>query len=81
LEFVLLHYDILDYPKYMTTDLLRVEKGFVLGPGRLTGMLDVYNLFNSNSEVNFNLRTGRRFRNIIAALDPRALKIRIRYQF
>jgi outer membrane receptor protein involved in Fe transport len=60
---------------------LRVEKGFALGPGRLTGMLDVYNLFNSNSEVNFNLRTGARFRNIIAALDPRALKIGIRYQF
>jgi hypothetical protein len=44
-------------------------------------MLDLYNLFNSNSEVNFNLRTGSRFRNIIAALDPRAFKIGIRYQF
>jgi outer membrane receptor protein involved in Fe transport len=60
---------------------VRVEKGFSLGPGRLMGMLDIYNLFNSNSEVNFNLRTGSRFENIIAALDPRAFKIGIRYQF
>jgi len=60
---------------------VRVEKGFTLGPGRITGMIDMYNLFNSNSEVNFNLRTGTRFRNIIAALDPRAFKIGIRYQF
>jgi outer membrane receptor protein involved in Fe transport len=59
----------------------RIEKGFELGPGRLSGMLDVYNLFNSNSEVNFNLRTGTRFENIIAALDPRALKVGVRYQF
>ena len=65
----------------MTIVDFRVEKGFALGPGTISGMLDVYNLFNSNSEVNFNLRTGTRFSNIIAALDPRAFKIGVRYQF
>jgi outer membrane receptor protein involved in Fe transport len=44
-------------------------------------MLDIYNLFNSNAETNFTLRTGSNFNNIIAALDPRAFKIGVRYQF
>ncbi|HSF19874.1 MAG TPA: carboxypeptidase regulatory-like domain-containing protein [Vicinamibacteria bacterium] len=60
---------------------VRVEKGFAVGSGRISAMLDIYNLFNSNSEVNFSLRTGGNFNNIIATLDPRTLKIGVRYQF
>ncbi len=61
---------------------IRLEKSFMVKERhRLTGMLDAYNLFNSNAETNFVLRTGGIFRNIIAALDPRTLKIGFRWQF
>jgi hypothetical protein len=61
---------------------IRVEKIFSFG-GRykVTGMLDVYNVFNSNADTNFTITTGRSFNNIIAALDPRAIKIGARFQF
>jgi hypothetical protein len=61
---------------------IRVEKAFTFG-GRykVTGLFDVYNLFNSNAETNFFVQSGRTFNNIIAALDPRALKIGARFQF
>jgi hypothetical protein len=61
---------------------VRVEKSFRIGDRhRVTGMLDVYNLTNGNSELIFNLRPGPEFRNIIAALEPRTIEIGIRWQF
>ena len=71
-----------NYSETVTLVDVRVEKGFTFG-GRykVTGLFDVYNLFNSNAETNFVLTTGSRFRDIIAALDPRAVKLGIRLQF
>ena len=43
-------------------------------------MLDVYNLLNSNAVSNFSLRTGDEKR-VIAALDPIAMKVGVRFQF
>jgi hypothetical protein len=61
---------------------LRFEKSFRIGDRhRVTGMLDLYNLTNANTELNFNLTPGPDFRNLIAALDPRTLKIGLRWQF
>jgi hypothetical protein len=37
--------------------------------------------FNSNPETNFVVRTGSNFQNIVAVLDPRVVKIGIRFQF
>ena len=60
---------------------LRLDKAFAVGAGgRLTLMLDLYNLFNSNAVTNFSLRTADAER-IIAALDPLAMKLGVRYQF
>jgi hypothetical protein len=60
---------------------LRLDKAFNVGSsGRLTMMLDLYNLFNSNAVTNFSLRTGDNER-VIAALDPLAMKLGVRYQF
>jgi hypothetical protein len=60
----------------------RAEKAFAIsGRHRITGMVDFYNLFNSNAEVNFIVRTGPAFRDLIAVLDPRTVKLGIRYQF
>jgi hypothetical protein len=71
-----------NYSEMATLVDVRLEKGFTFG-GRykVTGLFDVYNLFNSNAETNFFLTTGRTFRNIIAALNPRALKLGVRFQF
>ena len=60
---------------------LRFDKAFTVGTGgRITLMLDLYNLFNSNAVTNFSLRTGDNER-VIAALDPVAMKLGVRYQF
>ena len=59
----------------------RLDKAFSVGRDRrLTLLLDVYNLFNSNAVTNFSLRTGDRER-IIAALDPIVMKLGVRFQF
>ena len=60
---------------------LRLDKAFDVGAsGRVSLMLDLYNLFNSNAVTNFSLRTGDNER-VIAALDPLAMKLGVRYQF
>ncbi len=60
---------------------LRLDKALAVGTGgRLTLMLDLYNLFNSNAVTNFSLRTADADR-IIAALDPIAMKLGVRYEF
>ncbi len=59
----------------------RLDKAFPVGDGRrLTLLLDIYNLFNSNAVTNFSLRTGDHER-IIAALDPIVMKLGVRFQF
>ena len=60
---------------------LRLDKALNVGVrSRITLMLDLYNLFNSNAVTNFSLRTGDDER-VIAALDPLAMKLGVRYQF
>ena len=59
----------------------RVDKSFSVGGyGRATVMLDIYNAFNSNPVFNFFYTTPN-FGNIIAALDPRTIKIGIRWTY
>jgi hypothetical protein len=70
-----------NYSENVTLIDVRIEKAFTFGRYKMTGLFDVYNLFNSNAETNFTLTTGRSFNNIIAALDPRAVKLGIRFQF
>ena len=60
---------------------IRLDKAITVGnENRLTVMVDVYNLFNSNAVTNFSLRTGDDKR-VIAALDPIAVKVGVRFQF
>ena len=61
---------------------VRAEKSFLVGERhRVSAMVDVFNLLNSNAETNFVHRTGGRFLDLIAALDPITMKIGVRYQF
>jgi len=61
----------------------RVEKTFNLGgrKGSITPMLDVFNATNSDTIVNFRLRSGTRYNEVIALLDPRIFRFGIRYEF
>jgi outer membrane receptor protein involved in Fe transport len=61
----------------------RVEKSFNLGgrKGTITPMLDVFNATNSDTIVNFRLRSGSRYNEVIALLDPRIFRFGIRYSF
>ena len=60
---------------------LRVDKTIPLGERfRMTLMADFYNLLNTNAVTNFSLRT-EDYERIIAALDPRAMKLGLRFQW
>jgi outer membrane receptor protein involved in Fe transport len=60
---------------------VRLQTAFLLPKGRLSLFLDAYNLLNSNAETNFVLLVNDRYRDIVAALDPRTLKVGIRWEF
>jgi hypothetical protein len=62
---------------------IRFEKAFALPSrfGRLTGMVDIFNLFNSNAVINYRINSGSRYKEVIAILDPRIVRFGIRYEF
>jgi hypothetical protein len=70
------------FPNVSIVDL-RFDKSFTLPSryGRLTGIIDVFNLFNANPVVNARITTGSRFQEIIALLDPRIVRFGFRYEF
>lgn len=59
----------------------RVDKTFQIDRFKITGMVDLYNVLNSNAVTNFFLVSGSTFNRIIAALDPRTLQLGIRIAF
>ena len=61
---------------------VRFEKSFALGkPGSVTGMVDIFNLTNSGVITNARNRSGSRFHEVIALLDPRIVRFGIRWEF
>jgi hypothetical protein len=62
---------------------VRVDKSFTLPgkAGRLTAMVDVFNLTNSAAVTNFRITTGATFQEVIAILDPRIVRFGVRYEF
>jgi hypothetical protein len=61
---------------------LRVDKSFKIGgTGRLVGMLDVFNITNNGTVTNFRVTTGPRYQEIIALLDPRIVRLGVRWEF
>ncbi len=60
----------------------RVEKGLKLGRiGKVTGMVDIFNIMNANPITNFRVVTGPRFKEVISLLDPRIVRFGVRYDF
>jgi hypothetical protein len=61
---------------------VRLEKSFPLGrPGRVTGMVDFFNLTNSGTVINARTRSGSRYHEVISILDPRTIRFGIRWEF
>jgi outer membrane receptor protein involved in Fe transport len=61
---------------------LRLDKAIALGGGaKVSGMLDIYNVTNSNAVTNFFLTSGATYNRIIAALNPRTLQLGLRLSF
>jgi len=66
---------------------LRFDKGFRFGRfGKLTGMVDMFNLLNSGVVTNFRQTTAlsggvSTFKEVIAILDPRIVRFGVRFDF
>jgi len=61
---------------------LRFDRAIhVTGQVKLMGMLDVYNVTNSNAVTNFFLTSGTTYNRIIAAFNPRTLQVGLRVTF
>jgi hypothetical protein len=60
---------------------LRADRAFLIGRYRFTGMIDVFNVLNSNAVTNFTLTNGASYNKIIATLDPRVAQLGIRFDF
>lgn len=62
---------------------MRLDKSVRLprGAGRLTGMMDIFNVTNSDVVTNFNHNTGSSFLRVIALLDPRIVRLGLRWEF
>lgn len=62
---------------------LRVDKRIPLGGGyAITGMLDIYNILNTNPVDNFILtQNASTYNQIIGMLDPRTFQLTLRFEF
>jgi outer membrane receptor protein involved in Fe transport len=60
---------------------LRVDKAIRVGTLKVTGMLDVFNLLNTNAVTNFNLLNGANYNRINATVDPRTAQVGVRIEF
>jgi hypothetical protein len=63
----------------------RVDKSFTFGTykvtGKVTGIFDLFNVFNTNAVTNFNLVNGKNYNLINATVDPRTAQIAVRVTF
>ena len=60
---------------------LRVQKGFPVGSGRVAVVLDAYNLFTRNNEVEEYVVSGQAFRTPTAIQPPRVVHVGARVTF
>jgi hypothetical protein len=60
---------------------VRSEKVVELGPGRITGFFDVYNIFNTNAEQEVNITSGATFLRPVAITAPRIARVGLKFQW
>ena len=61
----------------------RLEKSFKVGGNgaKISAVVDVFNILNSDTVVNFRTTSGTRYKEIIALLDPRTVRFGIQGRF
>lgn len=59
----------------------RIDRSWAVWKTKVTGMVDVFNIINSNAVTNFNLSNGTSFYQINGALDPRTVQVGLRIEF
>jgi hypothetical protein len=60
----------------------RADKSFAFGRfGKVTGMVDVFNVLNKGTVINFSTVTGATYNRVIGILDPRVVRFGVRYDF
>jgi hypothetical protein len=60
----------------------RADKSFRFGRyGRVTGMVDLFNVMNKGTVINFSTVTGATYKRVIGILDPRVIRFGVRYDF
>ncbi len=60
---------------------VRTEKVIELGPGRVTGFFDVYNIFNTNAEQDLTFTSGATYLRPVAITAPRIARVGIKFQW
>ncbi len=60
---------------------VRTEKAVELGPGRITGFFDVYNIFNTNEEQELTFTSGATYLRPVAITAPRIARVGIKFQW
>jgi hypothetical protein len=61
---------------------IRFDKAFAMGNlGKLTALVDVFNMFNSDVVTNARVTTGPSYNEVIALLDPRIIRFGVRWEF
>lgn len=60
---------------------LRTEKVLELGPGRVTGFFDIYNIFNTNAEQDLTISSGASYLRPVAITAPRIARVGIKFQW
>ncbi len=59
----------------------RLDKAFDVGRFKVSGMLDIYNVLNSEAVTNFALTLGPSYKRVTAVLDPRVFMVGARLEF
>jgi hypothetical protein len=59
----------------------RLDKAFNIGRFKVSGMLDIYNVLNSEAVTNFSLTQGPSYKRVTAVLDPRVFQMGFRLEF
>jgi hypothetical protein len=59
----------------------RVDKVVTVGRAKLTAMVDVFNVLNTNAVTNFNILNGANYNKINATVDPRTVQLGFRLEF
>jgi len=60
---------------------LRFSKGIVLSGTKLEGLLDLFNVTNSPAVLSVNTQTGASFGNVLTTVNPRIVRLGVRWSF